>query len=79
MSPGDKFTCCLATCGKNITKSQGSISCKLCQRWYHANCVGISQEQLEVISKSKGILASQTALVKITLKSTIISPCCLEN
>ncbi|KAI8115906.1 hypothetical protein CVS40_11947 [Lucilia cuprina] len=39
MSPNDKIVCRLASCGKNITKTKGSICCDLCSKWYHASCV----------------------------------------
>lgn len=45
-----------ATCVKNITKTQGSIDCQLCFKYFHASCVGVSLELLNNIAKSKGSL-----------------------
>lgn len=54
MSPGETVHCSFESCGRNITKSSGSISCKTCLKWFHANCVAISTDQLTFLLKSKG-------------------------
>lgn len=54
MSPNDIVSCGLTSCGKNITKSQGSVYCSQCSKWFHAHCADVSNEQLNFIQKSKG-------------------------
>lgn len=56
MPPTEGVTCMLQSCGKNITKTQGSISCVLCGLWFHLGCVGVSSEHLSALTKSRGAL-----------------------
>ncbi|KNC33243.1 hypothetical protein FF38_14547 [Lucilia cuprina] len=52
----DSLTSSLESCGKNITKTHGSVSCIFCLKWFHPNCVGINTDQLAALAKSKGAL-----------------------
>lgn len=56
MPSSELLSCGLQSCSKNITKTQGSISCILCCKWFHAACVGVNAEQLAVLAKGKGTL-----------------------
>ncbi|KAI8126376.1 hypothetical protein FF38_06060 [Lucilia cuprina] len=48
------YIICGLSCGKNVTKSTGGISCARCLKWFHISCVNVSVEQLNFLQKSKG-------------------------
>lgn len=54
MSPNENITCGLETCGKNVTKSGGSVCCVICMKWFHSKCVSVTDDELKYISKCKG-------------------------
>lgn len=54
MSSNETTTCCLSSCGKNVTKKTGGVACGRCLKWFHVNCVKISAEELNFLAKSKG-------------------------
>lgn len=41
------------TCNKNVTKTQRSIDCSYCEKYYHISCGKISKEQHDILVKNK--------------------------
>lgn len=56
MPSSDNIPCSFPSCGKNVTKTSGSVSCLFCLKYFHPNCVGVSSDQLTTLSKFKGVL-----------------------
>ncbi|XP_058977110.1 uncharacterized protein LOC131801966 [Musca domestica] len=40
-------------CNNSITKSQGSIMCKMCNKWIHAACANINEKDLAALKSVK--------------------------
>lgn len=45
--------CALLSCNKNVTKTQASVGCSICGKWFHAACADVSTEQLGLLKKHK--------------------------
>lgn len=50
--PSTKSVKCGA-CNESITKSQGSINCRICSHWLHASCAKISEKDLSAFKAIK--------------------------
>ena len=45
------MACLCGSCSKDVKKSQKSLQCDLCARWFHAMCQGVTDDVYKVITK----------------------------
>lgn len=51
MPPSKTIKC--VSCSDSITKTQGSIGCKICSCWLHASCANLSDKDLQALKALK--------------------------
>lgn len=51
--PGVKTTLLCGSCDEPVTKTQGSINCKICGKWLHAACAKLTEKDLTVLKSIK--------------------------
>lgn len=51
--PGASKAVDCGSCSESITRSQGSIGCNICGKWFHASCVNVSDKELSAMKSIK--------------------------
>ena len=49
-----------------------AICCDSCEKWFHGNCVGLTQQQIDMINETEGVMWL-LRLFRPTVKTTIQS------